>query len=166
MPESRLQHEIQQSRPFESPSQEAYLNLVRTQGALSAPFAALFRKSGLSEPTYNVLRILRGAGEPIPSREIGRRLVTRVPDVTRLVDRLEAAQLVRRERSTADRRVVHVSLTAKGRRLLGRLDEPVRRLSKESFAALSAAEIRELIRLLEKSRDAADVAAANGEGDR
>ncbi len=153
MPRSRLQREIRQTKPFESPGEEAYLNLLRTQAVLSAPLATLFKEHGLSQAAYNVMRILRGAGEPIPSREIGRRLVTRVPDVTRLVDRLVRAGLAKRARAKEDRRVVLIEVTKAGRALLGRLDAPVRRLTRDAFRNLAAAEIHELIRLLEMARE-------------
>ena len=85
-----LGDEIGKSKPFETPEQEAYLNLLRTASVLSEGFARLFAAHGLSETAYNALRILRGAGEGgRMCQEIGGQLVARVPDVTRLVDRLE-----------------------------------------------------------------------------
>jgi DNA-binding MarR family transcriptional regulator len=105
---SLLQTEIKKRKPFESAAEEAYLNLLRTTTVLMADFDQLFRQYGVTEQQYNVLRILRGAGEPLPSLEVASRMITRVPDITRLVDRLETAGLVARRRCTEDRRVVYV----------------------------------------------------------
>src|SRR3954464_2829510 len=119
---AKLQAEIKKKRPFESPAEEAYLNLIRTYGMLETDFNRLFKQHGISEPKYNVLRILRGAGgDGLPSLEIASRMITRVPDVTRIVDRLETQGLVRRERTQADLRVVVVSITKKGLDLLSKL---------------------------------------------
>jgi DNA-binding MarR family transcriptional regulator len=154
-----LKDEIKKRRPFESPSEEAYLNLLRTTAVLSADFEQLFKEHGLSEPKYNVLRILRGAklngefnGEGVPSLEIGDRMITRVPDVTRLVDRLEADGLVRRRRCEEDRRVVWVEILPKGLKLLDEMDEPLKRLHREQFSQMTREECIELSRLLVKAR--------------
>src|SRR5437867_12720314 len=108
-----LKDEIKKKKPFDNPAEEAYLNLLRTTTMLAADFERLFKQAGLSEPQYNVLRILRGAGGGgtglgLPCLEIASRMITRVPDITRLVDRLEAAGLVERSRTSEDRRVVLV----------------------------------------------------------
>ena len=150
---AKLQAEIKKKRPFESPAEEAYLNLVRTYGVLEADFVRLFKQHGISEPKYNVLRILRGAGgDGLPSLEIASRMITRVPDVTRIVDRLETQGLVKRERTTADLRVVLVSLTKKGLDLLAKLDEPTRQIHCQQLQHLNKTELSELSRLLEKAR--------------
>ena len=154
MSASRLQEEIKKRRPFEAPEQEAYLNLLRTHGELYAEFHQLFKNAGISEPKYNVLRILRGAGpEGLPSLEVADRMITRLPDITRLVDRLEAEGLVRRERSDEDRRVVRVKATQNGLDVLARLDRPVADLHKLQLGHLSRPELEELSRLLEKARE-------------
>ena len=126
---TELRHEIKKRNPFDSPAEEAYLNLLRTHSMMMSASEALFKKFGLSEPKYNALRILRGGqingefdGAGMPCQEIGARLVSRVPDVTRLVDRLEAEGLVARSRTSADRRVVLVGITAKGLDLLAEID--------------------------------------------
>src|SRR5690606_36958469 len=116
--ESALQREIGKKRPFDLPEQEAILNLWRTADHLEHRFDALFRAHGLSGRQYNVLRILRGHGEPLPSQRIGQEMLTRVPDITRLVDRLEKAGFVTRQRTQKDRRMVLVSITRKGLALL------------------------------------------------
>jgi DNA-binding MarR family transcriptional regulator len=147
-----LQQEIRKKRPFELPEQEAYLNLIRTASFLDGAFDALFKRHGLTNAQYNVLRILRGEGARMPSLAVAERLVTRVPDITRLVDRLEAGGLVKRERCTEDRRVVYVSITAKGLSLLSTLDEPVRSLHREQLSHMTRKELADLSRLLERAR--------------
>lgn len=148
-----LQHELKKREPFRLPEEEATLNVLRTAGVLVGRLAALFKPAGLSHPQYNILRILRGAGEPgLPCQEVAARMVTREPDVTRLIDRLEQSGWVRRERSTSDRRVVLVAITAAGRELLARLDDPIAELHRQGLGHLTRAELAELNRLLVKAR--------------
>jgi MarR family transcriptional regulator, 2-MHQ and catechol-resistance regulon repressor len=147
-----LQREIKKRRPFESPEQEAMLNLVRTNDRFQFRFARLFREHGLTPSQYNVLRILRGEGKPLPCLEIADRMIAAVPAITGLIDRLEALNLVSRDRSTEDRRVVFVEITPKALDLLARLDQPVDDLHKKLISHLTRAELRELSRLLEKAR--------------
>jgi DNA-binding MarR family transcriptional regulator len=153
MARPRLQDEIKQSRPFDQPEAEAILNVARTQEVLRAPLDALMKSKGLSGSTYNVLRILRGAGgDGLPCREIGDRMVTRVPDVTRLLDRLEKAGLVTRRRDSGDRRVVVTRITSEGLGVLGSLDQPIQDLQKELLGHMSRKELDTLSRLLEAAR--------------
>jgi DNA-binding MarR family transcriptional regulator len=147
-----LQREIKKRRPFESPEQEAMLNLVRTNDRFQFRFARLFREYGLTPSQYNVLRILRGEGKPLPCLEVADRMIAAVPAITGLIDRLEAMNLVARDRSTEDRRVVFVEITPKALDLLARLDQPVDDLHKKLVGHLTQAELRELSRLLEKAR--------------
>lgn len=134
-----------------APAQEAFVRILRVRELLYAGLARLLKPFGLTEPQYNVLRIIRGAGpDGLPCLEIGRRMITRVPDVTRLLERLEAMQLVARERSNEDRRVVMAHLTDKGHRLLRQLDEPVAAEHESQLAALSKSEQAEVIRLMDK----------------
>lgn len=133
-----LKAEIQQNRPFSSVEEALLLSLMRTAEALGNALAQLLKQEGLSQPQYNVLRILRGAGEEGRScSEIGDRLVSRVPDITRLLDRLEARALIRRERSTRDRRVMTSWITPEAVRILARLDQPMSRLLQDCFKGLS-----------------------------
>lgn len=148
----RLQREIKKRRPFESLEQEAMLNLVRTNDRFQFRVARLFREHGLTPSQYNVLRILRGEGKPLPCLEIAGRMIAAVPAITGLIDRLEAMKLVARDRSTEDRRVVFVEITPKAVDLLARLDQPVDDLQKKLIGHLTQAELRELSRLLEKAR--------------
>ena len=148
-----LKDEIKKRKPFDDPAEEAYLNLLRTTTVLAAEFERLFKDAGLSEPQYNVLRILRGAGgDGLPCLEVGARMITRVPDVTRLVDRLEAAGLVERNRTSEDRRVVMVKITPKGLEAIAGLDRPLREIHKRQMGHMSRRELEELSRLLVKGR--------------
>jgi DNA-binding MarR family transcriptional regulator len=159
-PPDSLAAEIKKREPFDSPAQEAYLNIMRTHSELVGPMEKLFKEHGVSATKYNILRILRGtlAGDEqcsehgLPSLEIADRLITRVPDITRLVDGLEEDGLVQRTRCNRDRRVVYVGITARGMELLGVLDKPVMDLHCRSLAHLSDEELAELNRLLVKAR--------------
>ncbi len=119
---------------------------------LAGEFDALFKAHGLSQPKYNVLRILRGHGGPIPSLSIAGEMVTRVPDVTRILDRLEASGYVERQRSDTDRRVVLVSITQQGLEKLDTLEEPVRDLHKKQLGHMPASDLGLLSELHERVR--------------
>jgi DNA-binding MarR family transcriptional regulator len=147
-----LQKELKKKRPFDLPEEEAILNIARTADRLGICFARLFREHTLTPSQYNVLRILRGEGKPLPILEIADRMIAAVPGITGLIDRLEAMDLVARERSTEDRRVIYVAITPKALDLLAKLDQPVEALHKRLVGHLSLAELKELIRLLEKAR--------------
>jgi len=160
-PRPTLQHELGKANPFDSPEQEAFLNLLRTQAHLHAPFFARFKAHGLSEATYNVLRILRGAHrhgkkQGLRSTEIGKDMVVRVPDVTRLVDRLIDKGLAERGRCNEDRRVVHVKITKPGLAQLAKMDGPLQQMHRDQLGHLTADELHELSRLLTKARSPND----------
>jgi DNA-binding MarR family transcriptional regulator len=132
---------------------------MRTHSMLLGPIEHLFKQHGISPAKYNILRILRGAksnGEcgdhGLPSLDIAERLITRVPDITRLVDGLVEDGLVIRTRCTADRRVVYVGITDNGMKLLEILDQPLMQLHQNTLAHLDAEELKELNRLLVKAR--------------
>src|SRR5881227_509879 len=129
----KLQQELKKKRPFDCPEQEAALNLYRTSDRMQIHFTRLFREYGLTGSQYNVLRILRGEGKPLPILEVAGRTVTVVPGITGLVDRLEQAGWVRRERCPDDRRVIFVAITDLALDLLARLDGPVRELQRALF---------------------------------
>src|SRR4051812_48422802 len=116
-------------------------------------FTRLFREHGLTPSQYNVLRILRGEGKPLPVLEIASRTVTVVPGITGLIDRLEQAGFVNRARCEKDRRVIFVALTDHGRTTLAALDEPLLALHRKLMAYLSGGELKDLIRVLEKLRE-------------
>jgi DNA-binding MarR family transcriptional regulator len=149
----KLQVELKQSKPFQSLEMEAYLNIVKTADVLQQVSGQALRNSGLSETQYNVLRILRGAGEEgLKCSEIGERMVTRDPDITRLLDRLEKQGWIERRRSTTDRRVVTTTITAAGLALLVGLDAPIRELLDHMLGRLGPAKLNTLIELLEEAR--------------
>jgi MarR family transcriptional regulator, 2-MHQ and catechol-resistance regulon repressor len=152
MAEGRLQHELKKKRPFESAEEEALLNLWRTHDQIQIRFVRFFREFGLTSSQYNVLRILRGEGKPLPCLEIADRLITAVPAITGLIDRLEAMGLISRDRSTDDRRVVFIAISTKGLECIKRMDAPLTALHKQMIGHLSRAELGELSRLLEKAR--------------
>lgn len=158
MAKTRLQTELGKKRPFDSPEQEATLNILRTNDQFQNRFGKLFRKYGLTSSQYNVLRILRGEGQPMPCLEVAERMIQVVPAITGLLDRLEKQDLVTRRRCTEDRRVVYVSLTDKASKLLSQLDEPVSELHKQLMGHLKRGELKELSRLLEKARASLDSA--------
>lgn len=147
----RLQGELRKRRPFDDPCEEVVLNLLRTHDQIQIRFARLFAAYGLTSQQYNVLRILRGAGL-LPILEIAAQMIAVVPGITGLVDRLEAKELVRRERCQDDRRVVYAAITPQGLALLGRLDDPVKELHHALVGHLTPSELDSLARLLEKAR--------------
>ena len=131
----------------------AFLSAVRTARVLMRASELLFRKHGLTSTQYNVLRILRGAGEAgATCGEIGERLINTEPDVTRLLDRMEKRGLLRRRRQAHDRRVVRTWITTEGLRVLAGLDRPVQELHRQRFAALTRAELERMIGALDKVR--------------
>jgi DNA-binding MarR family transcriptional regulator len=149
-----LRSEIKQQKPFQSKEEELFLNIVRTADLLQRRGDALFKEAELSANQYNVLRILRGAGaEGLACGEIAARMVTRDPDITRLLDRLEKRGLVKRAREKADRRIVTSRITATGTDLLKRLDEPLQRALKEQLGHMETKQQEALIRLLETARE-------------
>jgi DNA-binding MarR family transcriptional regulator len=152
--DGKLQSQIKQSRPFHTPEEQLFVNLLRTARQLLDDFDRLLRSREITQPQYNILRILRGAGAAgLPSGEIGERMVGRDPDVTRLLDRMEERGLVVRTRSTLDRRVVTTQLTADGLRMVDEFDEPLLAMHTRQLGHLSPEEMDELNRLLERARD-------------
>jgi len=152
MPKS-LQEELKQSKPFASVEVEAYVSLMRTYAVLSQPVNDLFKAFGITQTIYNLMRIIRGGPpEGVPCSIIADRLVTRVPDVTRLVDRAVEAGLVARNRPESDRRVVLLSLTPKGTQLLSELQEPLLRAHNAQMQGLSKTELATLVELLARLR--------------
>jgi DNA-binding MarR family transcriptional regulator len=148
-----LREEIHQNKPFASPAQEALLALSRTTDVLQRRFAQLVEPHGISLQQYNVLRILRGAGqEGTPTLEIADRMIQRTPGITRLLDKLEAKHLVRRKRCPEDRRQVLCWITDAGLRVLADLDRPAVDSGTQAMASLTTSELRTLIALLERVR--------------
>jgi DNA-binding MarR family transcriptional regulator len=151
-----LGREIHQEKPFASPEEEAFLGLQRTASLLLQSLGRALKGHDLTPAQYNTLRILRGA-EPdaLTCGEIGERLVSPGPDVTRLLDRLEQRGLVTRLRDGEDRRVVRARITAPGLDLLAALDEPVGRMLAALLGNLGADRLRTLVELLGEARTGA-----------
>ena len=135
-------------------AEEAILNIHRTASLLASLFAETLKPHGITETQYNILRILRGAKEGLSCQEIGSRMITREPDLTRLFDRLEQRKLISRARSPEDRRVVLSRITEEGLKVLSAIDPAARNLPKRILGHLSDAQLRTLVDLLEKARDA------------
>lgn len=154
MATSSLQREIKQTKPFRSPEHEAWLSILRTADHLKRGAQRYFETVDLTEQQYNVLRILRGAGDlGLPTLAIAERLIEHTPGITRLIDRLEAKGLVRRERPDCDRRQVYCFLTKSGADLLSSLDATVDAQTTGAFANISKADLKALIATLEKVRN-------------
>ena len=144
-----LQSELRQTKPFPSLEEEAFLNVERTETLLADAFEQVLKPYGITGTQYNVLRILRGAGSTgLCRNEIRDRQVSRMPDVTRLLDRMESCGLIKRTRSTEDRRLVATELTPAGRKLVDSLDAVVAAEHKRRLGHLTAEQLRTLIELL------------------
>jgi DNA-binding MarR family transcriptional regulator len=141
---------------------EVFVSLLRTADALARGAEALLKPHGLSGTQYNVLRILRGAGEKgLACREVGGRLISRDPDITRLLDRMESRGLIARAREAGDRRVVRTRISPEGLRLLAELDEPVRQLHRRQLRHLPEKQLRQLSVLLDRAREPFDEAESS-----
>ena len=151
----RILDEIKQSRPIPTLEEEAYLNVQRTANVLLQDVVELLKAHNLTPTQYNVLRILRGAGEGgLTAGDVGDRMITRDPDVTRLLDRLETRGLAERSRCTEDRRVVWTRITAAGLAAIAPLDEPVNEIHLRHLGHLGPERLATLIGLLEAARGA------------
>jgi DNA-binding MarR family transcriptional regulator len=149
----KLQQEIKQTKPFSSLQEEAFLNLWRSSDYLFQGLNEALKPAGLSGTQYNILRILRGAGpEGLACREIGERLITRDPDLTRLLDRMEQRELAVRCREQRDRRVVTVRIAPKGLEILEELDARIPEILREQFRNFDEERLKLLIELLESLR--------------
>ena len=149
-----LREELRQKRPFATPSHEAHLSILRTAAVLQDWMERVLRPYGITVAQYNVLRILRGTPEGLCRNDVRDRLLTRMPDVTRLLDRMEEADLVWRARGTEDRRFVTTRLTAEGRRLVDELDPVLEAEHARILGDLTDDEHRTLTALLRRIRDA------------
>ncbi|MBZ5663037.1 MAG: MarR family transcriptional regulator [Acidobacteriia bacterium] len=155
-----LQAELKQTIPFTSREQEAFLSLMRTASALQTQIEAFLKEFGLTGTQYNALRILRGAGpEGLPCREIGERMITHDPDITRLLNRLEDRGFVERTRDKHDRRVIYGKITATGLKLLKEMDGPIEKHSREMLKHVGQEKLKQLIDLLEMVRAKGNTAA-------
>jgi DNA-binding MarR family transcriptional regulator len=152
---SALQHELRQRRPFQSAAHEAVVGLMRTADLIKRQAAAIVEPHGITLQQFNVLRILRGAGdEGLPTLEVAERMIEQTPGITRLLDRLEARELVRRQRCPKDRRQHLCWITGKGLALLEKIDAVASRAPEESLKGLRQKERVALIRLMDAVRAA------------
>jgi DNA-binding MarR family transcriptional regulator len=152
---SKLQEEIKQTRPFGSIEEEALLNIRRTSDRLQYHGQQLFKPHGITPTQYNVLRILRGAGDGgLRCSDIGERLVSSDPDITRLLGRLQIQKLIKRKRNPKDRRVIYATVTAQGLNLLKELDPIVSESTRQVFRHMDKEKLQTLISLLEEARQA------------
>ena len=148
-----IQKQLKQTKPLKSREEAVFLSVQILSEELRAGFADLFKTQDLTAAQYNVLRILRGAGKDgLSCREIGERMINRDSDITRMLDRLEARELITRERQTDDRRVVLAYITKAGLGLLAELDRPVDELHTAQLGHLSEKELDSLLKLLSKAR--------------
>lgn len=151
---SQTRAELKQGRPFPSAAVEAYVHVLRTADRLLRGVEPVLQAAGLTATQYNVLRILRGAGpEGLACREIAARMITRDPDITRLLDRLEKRGLVTRAREKRDRRVITARISPAGLRILKSLDRPVLKSHERQLRRLGPRRTRRLIQLLEQLRE-------------
>jgi MarR family transcriptional regulator, organic hydroperoxide resistance regulator len=149
----KIYEEIKQNKPQRSPGQMAVITIFRTADVLRHAVERSLSAFGLSNEQYNVLRILRGAGENgLPTLEISGRMLSRSPNITRMLDKLIAKKLVRRTRPKEDRRVVIVSVTSQGLELLAHLDEVVDKVF-DNFPPTTTAEIETLVEVLDRIRE-------------
>jgi DNA-binding MarR family transcriptional regulator len=153
---SKLLEEIKQTKPFARPSDEALVSIMRTAGILEHGSNEILREFGITQTQYNVLRILRGAGAAgLCGKEIAERLVSRVPDVSRLLDRMEDAGLLGKKRDATDRRHVTSTITAKGRRVLNESTPRLTEFGRERMEKLSARTVEALLEALATIREGA-----------
>ena len=149
-----LREELKQTKPFRSIEEEALLNIWRTAAVVEHGFAEALKPYDLTPTQYNVLRILRGSPDGLCRNDLGSRLVTRVPDVTRLLDRMERTGLIERHRGGGDRRYVTTALTEKGQKLVDKLDREVCAIHNRQIGHLGAKKARLLVKLLSEVRAA------------
>ena len=145
----------QTHKPKSSLEEAVFLDLLRTSDVLARRIGYVLKDAELSSNQYNVLRILRGAPEGLPCGEIGSRMITRDPDITRLLDRLEKRGLISRTRETKDRRMVLTRISPEGLKLLAQLDEPVQQAHREQLGHLGKDRLRALTELLRDTRGSA-----------
>ena len=138
----------QQRRRSGNTEESAFLDLLRTTDMLSRRLIPVLKAEDLSMTQYNVLRILRGAPDGLPCGEVANRMITRDPDITRLLDRLEKRGMITRTRESKDRRLVMAQITPQGLKLLGRLDEPVQEAHRKHLGHLGRERLRTLTELL------------------
>lgn len=149
-----IREEIKQSRPFASRGEEAVVALIRTADVIGRMLATVLEPHGITPQQYNVLRILRGAGDRgLPTLEIAERMIQQTPGITRLIDRLETKKLALRERCLTDRRQVFCRITPAGLTLLDALDRPMRAAADAALHAVTKKDLAHMVELLDRARE-------------
>lgn len=151
-----LREDLKKRHPFDSLPQEAMLAIMRTSDLLENRFARLLRPYGLTPTQYNVLRILRGEGEPLPCLEIANRMIQVAPPITRVIDQLLKLALVTKTRCTTDRRVFRIALKPKAIQQLAQLDQPVLDLHSQLMQGIAANDLQQMLDTLESIRAVAE----------
>ncbi len=154
---AKLADEIKMTKPFSLLEEEAALSIVRTADIMFQRMAELLKPFDLSSSQYNVLRILRGAKEPIACGQIADRMVSRDPDMTRLLDRMEARELISRARDEQDRRVVKTQITRKGLAVLDELQPLILEYHRSQFAGFGEKKLKQLVEWMEQVRATQEV---------
>ncbi|MGI8653621.1 MAG: MarR family winged helix-turn-helix transcriptional regulator [Pyrinomonadaceae bacterium] len=150
---AKVQKDLKQAKRFACPEEEVFLNIQRTAELLSWGINETLKKVELTPTQYNVLRILRGAGQAgVSCSEVGERMVTKDSDITRLLDRLEARKLISREREAKDRRVINTRITDEGLSVLKDLDKPIVECHRQQLGHLGSKQLMSLSKLLEAVR--------------
>jgi len=149
---STLQNELKKRGPFDSLEQEAALSVMRTSDLLENRLARLLREHGLTGSQYNVLRILRGEGKPMPCLEVADRMIQVAPAITRVVNQLLERELIVKTQCPQDRRVFHIEINANSKRLLKKLDGPLLDLHSSLLSSVPKKDLRALIGILENVR--------------
>jgi DNA-binding MarR family transcriptional regulator len=147
-----LQDELKKRKPFDSLEQEATLAIMRTSDLLENRIARLLRESNLTLSQYNVLRILRGEGKPLPCLEVAARMIQVAPAITRVIDQLLALGFITKTQSNQDRRVFEIELTQDALRLLKKIDQPILDLHTSLLSNVAKADLTALVRLLDAIR--------------
>lgn len=144
--------EIKKRGPFDSLEQEATLAILRTGDLLENRIARLLREHGLTTSQYNVLRILRGEGKPMPCLEVADRMIQVAPAITRVVDQLLGMELIEKTQSSQDRRVFFIEINSQGKRILKKLDQPIIEMHASLLRGVSKANLKALIAILQSAR--------------
>lgn len=147
----KIEEEIKQTKPFRSQQQKATVNLLYTQGWIMEKMRNVFNPFGITIKQYNILRILKGAGEPISTSVIRERLIDKMSDTTRIIDRMLAKELVEKKSCKSDKRLVDITISRKGIKLLEKIDRTSKQMD-DIFKKLTVAETKELNLLLDKLR--------------
>jgi DNA-binding MarR family transcriptional regulator len=149
-----LKEELKTNLDFASLEQEAFLSVLVTSDRINRQHAEFMTRYGVSPKQYNILRILRGADKAgLPVMEIGRRMIEKSPDISRIINRLIDTGLASRRRQKSDRRIVKVTISAKGQRLLAEMDEPVKKQVKTMLSGLNKDDLTSVVKLLGRVRD-------------